>query len=199
MANMSYQNPIGKIPDPFGYRVEGSQKQQHGGALPPEEPPEKKGLLSHLIQGIQNAISKMIDSFSGSSQKKIIKQKNLLALKASLDTLKIEDRSQDVIFLNELSQSWNRSLEISLEFEEKVSAIFKLFVKKINHYPENQHHTLGYYFTEYAGQKWVPFPYMELIQKIHREHELNPTGSALTEWTRLLDDTLRLLNGDNLH
>lgn len=188
---MSYQSPVGGVPDPFGYRVEGAQGQQQGGGQPPEEPPDNKGLIGHLLQAIQKAVDTLVGRFAGSSQKRPTAQGTLLALKNSLDLLKTEDRSQDVQFLNDLSQSWNRSLEESMDFNEEASIVFKLFVKKVLHYPENQRHTFGYYLTEYAGQKWVPFPYMELIQKIHRDHEINPQGSALTEWTRLLADTIR--------
>ena len=66
----------------------------------------------------------------------------------------------------------------------------KILMQKIQHYPEYEEHTFGYYLTEYAGQKWIPFPYMEMVQKIHSEHMKNPKGSALTEWTNLIDELL---------
>ncbi|MBX7067221.1 MAG: hypothetical protein K1X28_08325 [Parachlamydiales bacterium] len=194
---MSYQSPVGGVPDPFGYRVEGSQGQPQGGGQPPEEPPDNKGLIGAVLQAMRKAFDNLIERLGESFPGKGGKRGTLSQLKTSLDLLKVEDRSQDVHFLNDLSLSWNRSLEESLDFNQDALAVFNLFVKKMNHYPENQRHTFGYYLTEYAGQKWVPFPYMELVQKIHREHEMNPAGSALTEWTRLLEDTLKLLNSSS--
>lgn len=190
---MSYHSRVGGIPDPFGYRIEGAQERQTGGS-PPEEPPkDNKGLIAFLIQTVKSAIARVVDQLGGSVKKPT--EEALNALKAALNLLKTEDHSQDVRFLNRLAECWNRALEESLDYPEAASLIFKLFVKKMMHYPENQPHTFGYYLTEYAGQKWVPFPYMELVQKIHQEHQRNPAGSALTEWTRLLDDTVHALKG----
>jgi hypothetical protein len=69
-------------------------------------------------------------------------------------------------------------------------------IDAIQHYPERQQHSLGYYLSEYAGQKWLPFPYMEMIQKIHAEHLKNPTESALAQWTHRIDRLLSLLKSE---
>ncbi len=185
------QNPVGGIPDPFGYRAEGSGSRQSGPEGPPNEPPDNKGIIGYLLQAMQRALNALLERFGKTENSS--KETSLNTLKSFLDLLKAEDRSQDVHFLNDLSKSWNQALEESLAFKEEASLIFKIFVKKILHYPENQVHTFGYYLTEYAGQKWIPFPYMELVQKLHREHEKSPSTSSLTEWTRLLEDAIRLL------
>lgn len=197
MRNMdSFENPVGR-PDPFDrYRVEGvGEKQSEGGqsGQPGEEPPPKKqeGLIAHLAQILQRAVSYFLEQ-EGNAETEV--RKNLLLLRNAFEALKQGDRSQDIRFLNELARVWNQSLEDSFSYEPgRASERFKELVHRILHYPENQAHTLGYYLTEYAGQKWVPFPYMELIQKIHSEYEKNPPSSPLTEWTLLLDDVLQLL------
>jgi hypothetical protein len=192
---MSFQNPVGGVPDPFSYRAEGTQGNRSGSGGPPEEPPEDhKGLIGLLIEKIRSKINTLLEWYGSTSFGKGSFKENLIRLKASLDLLKNEDRSQDIHFLSDLSQSWNQAVAESLEYNEEAALIFKLFVKKIAHYPENQGHTFGYYLTEYAGQKWIPFPYMDLVQKIHMEYEKNPDTSALTEWTRLLSDAIRLLH-----
>src|SRR5690606_20457287 len=189
---MSFQNPVGGVPDPFSYRAEGTQRNRSRSGGPPEEPPEDhKGLIGLLIEKIRSKINALLEWCGSTSFGKGSFKENLIRLKTSLDLLKNEDRSQDIHFLSDLSQSWNQAVAESLEYNEEASFIFKLFVKKIMHYPENQSHTFGYYLTEYAGQKWIPFPYMDLVQKIHTEHEKNPDTSALTEWTRLLSDAIR--------
>lgn len=191
---MSFQNPVGGVPDPFGYRVEGAQGNRSGDQGPPEEPPEDhKGLIGFLLQRIKSKINSLLEWYNSTRLSEEPLKENLNRLKIFLDLLKIEDRSQDVHFLSDLSQSWNQAVGESLEYNEETAVIFKIFVKKIMHYPENQSHTFGYYLTEYAGQKWIPFPYMDLVQKIHAEHEKNPTESSLTEWTRLLGEAIRLL------
>lgn len=193
---MGYQNPVGGVPDPYEkYRVEGLGGYSSGGGPPGEEPPkDKRGLATRLIQVLQKAIDSFLERLGGSPPHKAAIEASVSSLKTLLEILKQEDKSQDVRFLNDLSKSWNEAIQNSLEYNGEALLIFKLFVKKILHYPEGQPHTFGYYLIEYAGQKWVPFPYMELVQKIHKEHEKSPATSPLTEWTRLLGDVINLLH-----
>jgi hypothetical protein len=189
----SYQNPVGG-PDP--YRTDRIGDSQSPPEQPPEEPPPKgkEGLAAHLLQILQKAVDFFVEKNTDAKPTDVEARKNLTALKAFFETLKKEDRSQDVDFLNDLSRTWNKTLSDSAHMGEAASHKFKILTKKILHYPENQSHTFGYYLTEYAGQKWVPFPYMELVQKIHTEHEKNPPSSPLTEWSHLIDEVMRLLN-----
>ncbi len=191
----SYQNPVGS-PDPYDkYRAEATEGGPGRKNPPDEEPPKgKEGLAAHLLQILQKAFNYFLQGHTGSKTTEIRAKENLIALKNFFETLKNEDRSQDIEFLNQLSKAWNLTLEEKVELNEEISLKFKILTKKILHYPENQTHTFGYYLTEYAGQKWIPFPYMELVQKIHSEHEKNPSASPLTEWTHLLDELISLLN-----
>lgn len=193
---MSYQNPVGGVPDPYGrYRVEGTGSRQSGGGEPPDkEPQDNKGLLAYFLKALQKKVDQFLEKIRGTPPPDFPAKKTLRSLKTALEILKTEDRSQDVDFLNDLAQTWNSALEESLEYNAEAAELFKILVKKIINYPENQSHTFGYYLSEHAGQRWVPFPYMELVQKIHSEHEKSPSTSPLTEWTRLIDDTIRQLN-----
>lgn len=194
----SYQNPIGP-PDPFDkYRVEGAgEKQTKGDQTEGEEEPSEKngsGIGAYLILHLQKAVDFFLERYSTFRMNKPSSQSNLILLKNCLEALKLEDRSEDINFLNELAKVWNIALEDSFQLDQdQASEKFKEFANQILHYPENQTHTFGYYLTEYAGQKWVPFPYMELVAKIHFEHEKNPSSSPLTEWTRLLDEVIQIL------
>ncbi len=131
---------------------------------------------------------------SNKSEKEVCE--TLHQLKAFFESMKWEDRSQDVEFLNHLSKIWHRALENSLRFRrtDPFSTAFRSFVKKIQNYPENQEHTLGYYLTEYTGEKWLPFPYLELIQKIYEQYQSDPAGSVLTLWLQELDEIISSLN-----
>lgn len=184
-------NNVGGV-DPYeGYRVEpaGSQKNRPSGETPPPDP---RGFLARWARALLKKIETFLEK---TKQIKPEEQDTLKKLKAALLLLQKEDRSQDLAFLNDLSEHWNRALQESLAYPPHTNVIFKIFVDKILHYPAYQTHTFGYYLTEHAGQKWIPFPYMELMQKIHQEHQKNPTASALLEWVRLLDDTLRSFGG----
>jgi hypothetical protein len=195
----SFRNPVGP-PDPFDkYRVEEVGDKQAKRDLPEdreeEHLPENHGwLAAYLIQTLQKMVNFFLERYAKGKVEGTGAKENLQSLKKCFEILKNEDRSEDVNFLNHLAKNWNQAVEDSFHFDkETVSSKFRELVKKILHYPENQTHTFGYYLTEYAGQKWVPFPYMELIAKIHFEHKKNPLSSALTEWTLLLDEVLEAM------
>lgn len=183
MKRLLYVPPTGPY-DPFRVdRIGEDEKKRRpaqgdgGGEKPP-----KKGLAAYLLNLLKKTLDFLIESASEKPS-----DAPFLALKQAFDVLKKEDRSEDVQFLKDLSLTWQMILEASLSFD---SPILKTLLKKIQNYPEWQEHTFGYYLIEYAGQKWIPFPYMELIEKLHEEHMKNPSGSALSEWTALIDELL---------
>ncbi|HSX11087.1 MAG TPA: hypothetical protein VLF94_05180 [Chlamydiales bacterium] len=190
----SYQNPV-TPPDPYErYRNEAIDREQQakrqgwGG----DEPPKEKWVLAaYFLSLVRRIVTLLIETPAHSGSKNRVVE-GLRSLKAAFEILKIEDRSEDIQFLNHLSKLWQRVLEdaLTLGRDSELSASYKAMIKKIQHFPEHQVHTFGYYLSEYAGQKWIPFPYMEMIQKIHSDHEKNPAASALTEWTALIDQVL---------
>ena len=192
-----YQNPIGP-PDPFDkYKVESAaERQSRADPFQSETgpPKDRRGLVAELLRALQKAVDYFLQRHADPRMDRMSAKKSLMSLKQYFATLQQEDRSQDVDFLNELSKAWNQALEESSSFNEAAALKFKILTKQILSYPENHLHTFGYYLTEYAGQKWVPFPYMELVQKIHYEHEHNAHASALTEWVLLTEETIELLN-----
>ncbi|MBS0624804.1 MAG: hypothetical protein JSS32_01995 [Verrucomicrobia bacterium] len=197
----SVGRPVGDEPqDPYKYKVEEIQKdreakEQHEKKEPE---PEKKSMLgAYFLQ----LFRKFIQIFEETEQNPSVVNKetvldHLKQLKAMLEIMKIDDRSQDSPFLNELSSIWHDILDDQLGFgrTSPQSKKFHEFIKEIQHYPERQEHTLGYYLTEYAGQQWLPFPYMELIQKIYKDHQSHPKTSALTRWSSSIEDLLAELN-----
>lgn len=201
----SLHNPVGGGPkDPFDktFRIEPIEEDK---LTKGDKPKESEEIASKEKLAIASAIlqlfHKVVDYFlTGATTSKVVgvsPRDNLLLLKAAFETLKVEDRSQDVAFLNQLSKIWHFAIENAIHFKnDDASVKFKVLVKKIQHYPENQQHTFGYYLTENADQKWVPFPYMELVTKIHAEHGKNTSSSALTEWTILLDEIVSLLKDE---
>lgn len=144
-------------------------------------------------------LHKFLDLFTNASEKGISSsaekeiRNHLFQLKNDFETLKREDRSQDSLFLNQLSEHWHRALEDILRFrkETPLALQFKNLLKEIDSYPEKQEFTFGYYLTEFAGQKWLPFPYMELVQKMHDQHQKSSKDSTLSRWVTLIDDLIQ--------
>lgn len=198
---MSSSNPIGNKPkDPYeGYKVEAVEKEK----LAKEEHKREEVRNRPLLIGAYLLLlfHRILDLFSEKKEKRISSdiqkevRENLLLLKAAFEILKTEDRSQDIEFLNRLSLLWNELIEESLQFKRSgpFSTAFRSFLQQLQEYPKNQEHTLGYYLTQYAGEQWLPFPYMELIGKIHREHEADPINSHLASWTTQIDQLASIL------
>ncbi len=109
--------------------------------------------------------------------------------------MKTEDRSQDTAYLNRLSILWNQLLEDVLRFRRQtpLSIQMRSFIKEFQRYPALHEHSLGYYLTEYAGQKWLPFPYLEMIHKLYAMHQKNPESSLLAKWTNDLESMIQIL------
>ncbi len=125
---------------------------------------------------------------------------NIEAFKQLLIILSNEDQSHNPDFTKQLSEVWHNLLEecnsfssFSLSFDETVDKI-KFFVSQVKDFPLGADHTLGFYFDEYAGKDWIPFPFMELLQGLHEEYNASPAISVLMSWISLLNDILMNLD-----
>lgn len=198
---MGINPPLGDRPtdsyDHYKLRLEAIERERHDSGNGSEPPEKKPYLAAVLLEWARKAVDFLlrITDRSASSSAEVRIRENLLQLKSFFEILKKEDRSQDVPFLNQLSQTWHHTLENSLRLkrESAASSPFRSFLRDIQRYPPGAEHSFAYYLTEYTGQEWLPFPYMELIQKIHIEHQLQPTDSALNHWTQAIDQILELL------
>lgn len=203
----NFNNPVGGPIDPFDkkLRVEPIEEDKLAKNKREKEPDseiteEKLAVASSLLQMFRKTVDSFLEASESAEPSAKNATENLLLLKKAFETLKKEDRSEDAPFLNELSKIWHHVLEDALHFQGTTALAehFKTLVRKIQNFPQNQTHTLGYYLAEYAGQKWIPFPYMELIANIHSEHEKSPPYSALNQWTQLIDEIIVLLKSDTI-
>ncbi len=195
---MSIDNPVGGNPqDPYErYRIIREQQDRDQGGKPPNKKPH---LAAQILAMIKKAVDALLHLTKRDSSGEIVAspQENLFRFKIAFETLKIEDRNQDVPFLNNLSDIWHRLLEDSLQYQrsDPVYDAFQHFLEDIQTYPPEEEHSFGYYLTEYTGQQWLPFPYMDLIHRIHSEYQNHPKSSALERWTHQLNELRALLEG----
>jgi hypothetical protein len=121
---------------------------------------------------------------------------NIMAFRQQLITLSAEDQSHNPDFTQQLSGLWHNllddcnSLTLSAEASPEVINKLKFFIAQVQNFPSGADHTLGYYFTEYAGKDWIPFPFMELLQQLHEEFNASPVISVLNNWISLLNEIL---------
>lgn len=121
---------------------------------------------------------------------------NVLAFKQLLVILSGDDQSHNPVFTQQLAELWHNlledcnSLSFSQEAPAEIATRLKFFISQIQNFPHDADHSLGYYFTEYAGKDWIPFPFMDLLQSLHEEYNASPMISVLQNWISLLSEIL---------
>ena len=195
----SFGRPVGQDPqDPYKYKVDEIQKDKESkeNLQNSRKPHSNKSVIGayilHLIRKFFELFEETTEVGLTASAEEIVKG-HLKLIKSILEILKRENKSEDSQFLGGLSRVWHEILEDALRFKKKTpfARKFQIFIQMIQDYPRAQEHSLGYYLTEYAGKKWLPFPYMEMVQNLQAEYQADPESSALTTWTREIDELLR--------
>ncbi len=162
---------------------------------------EEKKNKSIVYATVLFSIKKLINIFtpgksndSSASEIKIISV--LKRMKIILEKLKMKDLSRQIPYSQEFSELWNQLSEYQqLVISSKqrnflnMASINKL-IESIKNYPPLEDHSLGYYLTEHAGEDWLPFPFMELIKKLHEEYQNQGKQSHLHQWTSLIEDVI---------
>ena len=134
-------------------------------------------------------------SFKNKISTAALKQ-DLLELKQLFISLSIEDLSHQLEFIQKLSLLWHKIIEdcnpISLSLSKGSDFLKKIadFIQIINHFPANEDHSLGYYLQEHVGEKWVPFPFMELLQELHIDYQKAQDKSYLANWIKILSSII---------
>jgi hypothetical protein len=124
----------------------------------------------------------------------------LLQLKDKLNLLETLDCSDDVDFIQKLSEIWNNLLSIFAEIPElkllskEAADRLQELILDISYYPKQSDHTLGFYLTEKAGENWAPLPLIQMLKSLHELHQTNPTKSTLRCWNSMVEVIICKLN-----
>lgn len=192
---VDYLNPI----DPFEpVKIEkiesiGSEEEEEERKKLEQKPVTKK-LFLYLT--ILKFITNSLKLFKNHAPKELTQtpiQKEIQTIKASLEALKEKDLSRDTEFMNFFAFIWMKFLKDYSDYNLKnleISSLIKKIISEINSYPQNTDFTLGYYISEFAGYKWIPFPYMEILKNLHDQHLQNHETSTLTKWTNIIEELL---------
>jgi len=209
----SFQNPIqrsddGAIEKPQSISpIEKDKKENKDYNEFLEEPWENEQARSVLITTLFSTIKKLINKLGTSNGLELenpdLLKKDLQAIQDLLRSLCYNDQSHNAEYLYNLSELWHGLLsdfgnvDISskenLSIAQKINAVTSDFL----HFPPEEDHSLGYYLTEHAGKEWIPFPLMDLLQNLHKEHQKKPESSKLTFWIASLSNIIDDL--DSLH
>lgn len=118
------------------------------------------------------------------------------ALRQHLLVLAAEDQSHNPVFMEELPELWHNLLDHCNSLSSlqgpapEILNKVRFLISQIENFPHGADHTLGQYFTQYAGKDWIPFPFMELLQGLHEEYIAAPNISVLHNWLLLLEEIL---------
>jgi hypothetical protein len=121
----------------------------------------------------------------------------LKAFRSLLLELQEQDLSHQIDFASKLSYAWHAfadHLSLTLRHNRKLPFYQEgsLLVESILHYPPDGEYSLGYYLSQYAGEKWIPFPFMNILQALHEEHASDPKGSHLEVWTQTISNLIEI-------
>ncbi len=163
--------------------------------------PQKKRLLVAL-RLMDKMVSKMLVELQ---DKPVIDlEKNttdcLFELHKLLTNLKKRDLSTSIPFAASFSKNWNAMLESYIpvllrRLPKPLQIEIKEFQKALYHYPDKSDYSLAYYLTNYAGEKWLPFPFITMVRDLHIEHANRPNESLLNAWTKTLSKIIKPLTG----
>ena len=118
---------------------------------------------------------------------------NLKELKSLLEIMRDLDQSNNSPFCHQLSKVWIALLQdvkiLSITKRKVAIDLKQLFalMERIDHYPPNEDHNLGYYLSNYAGDVWLPIPFREIVNQLYSDHLLHQKMSVLTQWIDRID------------
>ena len=191
---MSTSTPTGGLSgrgprDPYeNYRIARENFLRESGSLDPQDISLFLGFMTLFLKKCKEFFEPLSERGLTSLSETDLRN-HLLLLKNAFALLQMQDCSQDFALLMRLSKLWQALLEDLLHFRKETpfGAKLRVWVQKIQSYPAEAPYSLGYYLSEYAGQSWLPFPYLELIKNLHAD------SSALMVWIKDLDSLILML------
>lgn len=108
-------------------------------------------------------------------------------LRGLFTTLSDRDCSEDALFVTDLSRQWHillRHTPFLIDSQKRKGA--EELMNKLNMYPKNAPKRLGFYLKNYAGEKWLPFPLIEILKALYEEAQLRKEKSTLASWIQHL-------------
>lgn len=118
----------------------------------------------------------------------------------NLFQLSQEDLSFDPTFMHDLAESWHALIEASHLIElldrnqRPETDELKKLLKTIAEHPPKTEQSFGLYMTDFIGEKWLPFPFIELLHELHASFQTNPQNNPLISWIQDLDHLITLFS-----
>ncbi len=194
IENRDELRPEWKIPSVQAVEKEKKDKEPYNPKRAPEEAP-----IYTLILAVLKKIIRFFGSsktFSLSISQKELVYEDLLSFRKMLHLLGGEDQSHNPEFHLHLAELWHNLVNDcqNIAHAAPLFTEIKNLVTQIHRYPQKVDYSLGYYLSAYAGKEWIPFPFLEILKKLHEEHKQNPERSTLTLWIHTLTSILNQID-----
>ncbi len=204
---MSFQKPPIDRDDPSKdwIRVHQMERDKKQNDYKNEEPPSNQiALMTSHLAGFIKKIFFFLTPFSSISKSEIAALDRqylidqLQIFKSMLLVLSKEDQSAFPHFIQGLSEVWHKlslicnNESMNRKFPEETLKL-KLLIKQILIYPPEEDHSFGSYLFKQVGTTWLPFPFIEIIQKLHYTYQKDPKLSELSMWITFLSDLIQKL------
>ncbi|MCF7851912.1 MAG: hypothetical protein K9M07_01575 [Simkaniaceae bacterium] len=120
---------------------------------------------------------------------------HLKNLRTLFRILQEENLSQSLDYALKLSKAWNgilnyqtlaTSKEMRADAYEKITKLVELFAR----FPTADEHALGHYLANYAGENWLPFPFMGILNDLYEENLQNAKRSNLAILIKMISNIL---------
>ncbi len=178
-------------------RIERDKKSEKD--LPPGEKKERAD-QALLFAALAVYAKKFLNLFSSKEnlQAALVDRKQILedlrSFKKLLEQLIREDLSRVSLFTRQFSDLWYRLIEDLKRIEEYekgkpvLGSELKRMLETVGNFPPASDHPLGYYLTKHVGEEWLPFPFMDILSLLHKEHIQNQKRSVLSAWLALIQN-----------
>ncbi len=122
----------------------------------------------------------------------------LLIFKQMLLLLARDDQGENLKYIQDLSEVWHKLNEICqndymLKQFPSQALKLKLLIKQILNYPPHEDHSFGSYLFKHVGMEWTPFPFLEILKKLHYSYQKDPRLSELSVWLSFLSEIIKEL------
>ena len=154
-------------------------------------------MFAHLTALVADGIEEFVDDIT--LMETIFIADNVIQHLRNLRTLfryhADENRAHTLEFALHLSKCWHGILsyhqlasakEMREEAYKKITKLVDLF----NRYPTADEHALGHYLTNYAGENWLPFPFMGILNDLYEQHLELKERSNLTALIQLITNII---------
>jgi hypothetical protein len=191
------------------HRVEKVEREKHEDYLEKKSEAKKpqESMIPLLWADVTSYLKKILQFFSSDKVKAQMQVTDLsrqLAVVVThfndqLKQLSQQDCSRDPDFVGKLTKAWHEMLSATSHaaalFKAKpaVIATIHALCKEIESHPPHADHTLGFYLKGETAN-WLPVPFMELLEQLHKQYQLRRQISPLGSWISSFEQVIAALN-----